>query len=390
MSVKDEIFRSSARALPPEPETDDFVLRNARRDRVFDMMDRRDLDVCVFAREANVRYASGAHRLWVAGPRMYVPTCVVIRRTRSVHVMSFAPSRIGIPADVGLYVMTADLVGLMEYFRGLEGVDDPRRVGTDGMSALFASVLPLAFPSAAFVDAHTDLVDVRRTKSPGEITRLRRAAAIADAAVGAASTLARPGAFEHELQAAFLSRLFLLGAQSYSAAGPFSVLDGQGGDLLGRRRLIEDDALVAVGGGVIVDGYEGCVGRTKWCGSPGNRPSPAIVDLYDTWREVMDTVVEACVPGATGADLARAHDKATSAMDSELVVRSVGLGAEGMLAGTGLGESFEETQVLGENMVLAVRLLVQAGDARYGGEEMVLVNVDAPEILTRLQGEIRA
>ena len=59
---------------------------------------KHDLDVLVLGRQANVRYVSGAPQLWVAGTRPFGPTCVVIRKTGAIHLLSTWDE--GVPDDI--------------------------------------------------------------------------------------------------------------------------------------------------------------------------------------------------------------------------------------------------------------------------------------------------
>ncbi|MBM2810537.1 MAG: hypothetical protein HW416_1296, partial [Chloroflexi bacterium] len=75
-----------------------------------------------------------------------------------------------------------------------------------------------ALPNATFEDA-TDVVGMARyVKSEGEITCLRRSAAIAEAGVDTMIELARPGLDEAELYAAVMHRMLELGSAYYPLA----------------------------------------------------------------------------------------------------------------------------------------------------------------------------
>src|ERR1700759_4637487 len=77
--------------------SDDLALRTGRRARVLAQMEANDLDVLVLGRQANVRYVTGAPQLWVAGTRPFGPTCVLVRETGAVHLVSTWDE--GIPED---------------------------------------------------------------------------------------------------------------------------------------------------------------------------------------------------------------------------------------------------------------------------------------------------
>src|SRR6201984_715715 len=76
----------------------DRALRSGRRQPALEQMAAHDLDVLVLGRQANVRYVSGAPQLWVAGTRPFGPTCVLVRATGAVHLLSTWDE--GIPDDI--------------------------------------------------------------------------------------------------------------------------------------------------------------------------------------------------------------------------------------------------------------------------------------------------
>lgn len=75
-------------AMSTEVLPDERALRLGRRQRALEQMAAHDLDVLVLGRQANVRYVTGAPQLWVAGTRPFGPTCVVVRETGAVHLLS--------------------------------------------------------------------------------------------------------------------------------------------------------------------------------------------------------------------------------------------------------------------------------------------------------------
>ena len=77
---------------------DDRALRCGRRERALAQMEAHDLDVLVLGRQANVRYVAGAPQLWVAGTRPFGPTCVLVRATGEIHLLSTWDE--GVPEDI--------------------------------------------------------------------------------------------------------------------------------------------------------------------------------------------------------------------------------------------------------------------------------------------------
>ena len=67
---------------------DDRALRIARRERAVAAMKEHDLDILVLGRPANVRYVAGVPLLWNAGTRAFGPSCVLVRETSDVYLLS--------------------------------------------------------------------------------------------------------------------------------------------------------------------------------------------------------------------------------------------------------------------------------------------------------------
>src|SRR5262245_64800864 len=77
---------------------DSSTLRGGRRQRALAQMEAHDIDILVLGRQANVRYVTGAPQLWVAGTRPFAPTCVVVRETGEIHLLSTWDE--GVPDDI--------------------------------------------------------------------------------------------------------------------------------------------------------------------------------------------------------------------------------------------------------------------------------------------------
>jgi Xaa-Pro aminopeptidase len=363
------------------------ALRRARRDRVIAAMADLDLDACVFGREGNVRYASGVRRLWTASSRPFVPTCLVMAERDEVQLLSFSASYEGMPEEVlpdDFFPVTWNPMNFVERFTSTEGAAQARRVGFDGLSPFFEGLMRQAFPNAEFVAAEEMMRGLRRVKLPEEIVCLRTAAAIAESALYAAAVEVRPGVTEKHLQATFLDRMCALGTSQFAQQGTFTQIDPEGrlrwitGD-----RTLDEGAMVALAGGVLWAGYEGSLARTWWCAQQ-RRPSDAHRGLYQRWRDVIDPVVAACVPGSDGAALRVAYEKAGGEPGGATLAYSIGLGHEGPIAGGGLSPAGEAAQGIEAGMVLGVKALVSGPEGGYLGEDMVLITASGPELLTTL------
>ena len=164
---------------------DDRALRSGRRQRALDQMAAHDLDVLVLGRQANVRYVAGAPQLWVAGTRPFGPTCVLVRATGAVHLLSTWDE--GVPDDIpheNLYGISWNPMNTISALQRIEGAATARRVGTDALSPVFAQLLPTAFPNAELVDGELAMRAARRIKTAEEVAALRDAIAVAESAPG--------------------------------------------------------------------------------------------------------------------------------------------------------------------------------------------------------------
>src|SRR6201990_180109 len=160
---------------------DDRALRSGRRRRALEQMVAHDLDVLVLGRLANVRYVTGAPQLWVAGTRPFGPSCVLVRETGAIHLLSTWDE--GVPDDIpheNLYGISWNPMNTMSALQRIHGSATARRVGTDALSPVFAQLLPTAFPSAELVDGELAMRAARRIKTDEEVVALREASSVAE------------------------------------------------------------------------------------------------------------------------------------------------------------------------------------------------------------------
>src|ERR1700755_3131203 len=160
---------------------DDRALRSGRRRRARDQMVAHDLDVLVLGRLANVRYVTGAPQLWVAGTRPFGPSCVLVRETGAIHLLSTWDE--GVPEDIpheNLYGISWNPMNTVAALQRIDGTAGARRVGTDALSPVFAPLLPMVFPNAVLVDGELAMRAARRIKTDDEVAALREAIAVAE------------------------------------------------------------------------------------------------------------------------------------------------------------------------------------------------------------------
>ncbi len=171
---------------------------------------------------------------------------------------------------------------------------------------------------------------LRLIKSDSEITCVRRAAELADAAWDRALELAGPGAFEGDILAAMHAAIFQ-GDGDYPAnnfiigSGPAALLCRYAS---GRRRLESQDQLTLEWAGTYRH-YHAAMMRTIAIGPPPDRQ----VEMHGVAREALLAVEDSLRPGRTAGDAFDAHAR---------VLDAAGFQAHRMNAcGYSLGTTFE-------------------------------------------------
>jgi Xaa-Pro dipeptidase len=361
---------------------DDDAVRTDRRARLWAAMDRHDLDAVVLGRPAEIAFAAGARQLWTAGSRPFGATCVAVRATGHVHLLSI--SDFDVPAEIGhddLYGMWWNPANLTRELAAIPGLAGARRVGTTSSSLTFARLVGAVAPGAELVDGSGALWEARLPKSAAEVERILAAVAIARTGLAAMDAALVPGATERSLRAACLEAIAAAGAPTAPTEGVACATAPTGPVHL--RRLdrtdpIADGQLVVLDPSGFYRGYEGGIGRTRVVGETA---TSAHQQLYDRCRSARRAVIGACVPGATGADLAGTWAAAGEAPPPFPVVYGVGLGMEPPIidASSGIGAG----AVLQAGTVLAVTGWVAAeGVGGVLERDLVLVADDGPVVLT--------
>jgi Xaa-Pro dipeptidase len=361
---------------------DDLALRTGRRARVLAQMEADNLDILVLGRQANVRYVTGAPQLWVAGTRPFAPICVLVRATGEIHLNSSWDE--GIPEEIGhdhLYGLAWNPMTLIGVLKQIDGAADAQRVGTDAMSPSFAQLLPMAFPHADFVDGETAMKAARRIKTADELLVLRRALTVAERGLAAALSGLTAGITEQALNGVLMEAM---------AAGGFSTSATQDGVWItspayswrvGRRdgRIGEGD-LVALAAGALADGYVGEVGRTWPVGRGGE--APEVRALFGRSDDLWQSLIGACRPGASAANLLAAYDAAGEALPPIPVAHGLGLGFDPPVVSPDLPAT-TAAERLDPGSVLALTAYVwQEGAGAVFRRDAVLITDDGAEVLT--------
>ena len=155
------------------------------------------------------------------------------------------------------------------------------------------------------LDASDVVTRQRVVKSPAELTYVRKAAALADAALTEGLRLANPGAFEGDILAAVQGAVFkgdgdYPGNEFIIASGPAAHL---GRYFAGRRYLDADDQLTLELAGVFRH-YHSCLMRTIKVGAP---PTQRHSDMHTLALEALEACTAALRPGRPVGDVYAAY-----------------------------------------------------------------------------------
>jgi Xaa-Pro aminopeptidase len=359
--------------LPDNP-----ALRYGRRERAFAAMEAHDLDVLVLGRPANIRYVAGVPLLWNAGARPFGPGCVLVRSTGEVYLLSTWDE--GVPDEIShdhLYGITWNPMNFVPVLRGIGDAAEPRRVGTDGLSPLFAQLLPMAFPGAEIVDGERALSVARRVKTAEEVAAIRTAIGIAEAGLAAAVTELRPGVSERELTGVFMDAMASRGVTTPATQRVARITTPP---RRGAGARVQPGDLVAFDAGVVANGYTGEVGRT-WLVKENGGVS-RVRDLYKRWGELWTRLVEASQPGARGSALFAAYEAAGEPVPVAPIVHGLGLGLDEPVVVRDLPASAAEGRLDAGAVVVVTAYVEDAEVGAVMGKEAVLVTPAGPEVLT--------
>ena len=356
-------------------------LRKERRVRLFDALTAEGIDALVLGRPANVRYASGARQLWRAGCAPFGPVSVVVAETGRVHLMSVWDE--GVPPEIDrddLYPLTWNPANLLAELQAIPGLAKVRRLGTDGVTPMFAQQLRVVAPSAELADAAPVLWRARRTKTSDELACLRTAAALAEAALQAMRERVAPGVSERGLLGAYYECIASMGVPAPPSESVVFATSSRGPvdfRFSARDRPLGDGELVVLSPGALYAGYEADVGTTVLAGATAPLGAGP---LTERCRRGLDVLLDECRLGATGADLYRAWQQTGEPLPPVVLAHGLGLGVEPPVIGLGRGHDAP----LEEGSVLCVQSWVSAEGA--GGcleRATVLIAKDGPELLTR-------
>ncbi|MGI9336547.1 MAG: M24 family metallopeptidase [Gammaproteobacteria bacterium] len=295
--------------------------------------------------------------------------------------------------DIRIWVDAADknpadeLRAILADYRA-EGAKLGIELDAYGLTAFNGKRVESSMTGFCTLEDASDLVSrLRLRKSDAEMAYVRRAAALADDALEAATALARPGAFEGDILAAMQGAVFE-GGGDYPGNG---FIIGSGPDALlcryftGRRHLSGVDQLTVELAGAYRQ-YHACLMRTLLIGEAHEQHRAMHAACCDAMAGCMEAVRPACTMGEVFDAHARIMDAAGFARH-RLNACGYSLGAtyqptwmDGPMFYTG------NPTVIEPGMVLFLHMILMNSDANRAMTlgQTVLVTEDGHERLSRL------
>ena len=365
--------------MSTDVRADGRELRFGRRQRALEQMEAHDIDVLVLGRQANVRYVTGAPQLWIGGTRPFGPVCVMLRGSGEIFLMSTDDE--GVPEEIGrdrLYGLAWNPMTFIDVLQNIEGSSTAKRVGTDAITPTFATLLPMAFPNAEFVDGELPMLAARRTKTADEVVAMAPAVRVAETGVAAAVAELRPGLTEQTLTGAVLEAMAAGGVSTPATQDAAWVTSREHPWRRADVGEVRAGDLIAFSAGALADGYVAEVART-W---PVGETTDATRSLYERSNRLWDKLIAACRPGARAGDLLAAYEAAGEPAPPMAVAHGLGLGFDPPVISPQLPAT-ADAERLDPGMVLALTGYVwQDGLGGVLRRDSVVIADDGPRVLT--------
>jgi Xaa-Pro dipeptidase len=237
-------------------------------------------------------------------------------------------------------------------------------------------------------------------KTVDELACIREAQRITEAAMLHVEPMLRtPGTTQTDLTARFVRHAVELGAEHIGidpiwqvmaptkAEGPWTVQGGVAFPTPSAPVPLAEGDVIWVDTGIHVGGYASDFGRT-WIAGPDPTPTERQQAQFERWMAIYRAAVDACAPGVSAGDVAKAATAAAGGagtgrdgrpwIEHFYLAHSVGTdSAEMPMIGTDLGEEFDASQVLAPGMVLVFEPVIwDEGAAGYRSEDIIAITDD--------------
>jgi Xaa-Pro dipeptidase len=365
-------------------------MRRERFERLQLQLDAQGVDGLVLLGSSSVAYATGAAAPAQDGDRaaLFRPVAVVVKGEEAPHLYTLYVD--GVPSDLPDDHLHEPLFpdlddGIELFAKALAGhFPSGARVGVDDQTHPMLRGLP----SFDWVEASDVVGAAKLTKTPDEIACIRNAQRLNELAMTDALAILRPGVRQIDLSAAFLRRVFELGASANGIdpiwqvmaptreLGPWTLHGDLAYPTVTTDRFLRQGDVIWVDAGITWEGYASDYGRT-WI--TGADPDDRQERQFRRWRTVVDAALDVLKPGVSALELGKAaldaNDGVRPWIDHFYLAHGVGTeSAEMPLVGTDLGEAFDERLIMQPGMVLVFEPVIwEDGFAGYRSEDIVAV-----------------
>lgn len=364
------------------------------------VMREKGVDALVLLGNGNVVYATGASWPLLDAGLSHVERPVAIVLADDPHPHLYMPFREGsaweseLPADHvhgPLYLEFDE--GVERFAKVLAELVPPgASIAVDELTGAMRHASSRLFRSGPPSDAALVVGPAKLSKTPDQISCIRKACRITEEAVVDVQRALAPGVRQIDLSAQFVRRAFELGATANMLEAIWQVMPTTRdsgnvwtttGDLAlplltTEKELVKGDVLWT-DVSITYEGYCSDFGRT-WI--VGEEPTARQQEQYLKWREILGAVLAVTKAGATSGDLARAAIAANGGRKPWLphfyLGHSIGTNAAEMpMIGTDLGQEFDDNFVFPAGMVLVLEPVVwEDGTGGYRSEEIVVITED--------------
>jgi Xaa-Pro aminopeptidase len=288
----------------------DYAARRARFD---DQMSAAGVDAAFLPIASDLEYLTGLGRGIpnfgnVSQAHDWVTGCFLRPGRAPVFLVTRMHAEFDMGGDApGELVVVRETDDGREVFDRVAGGLGPVRTLAVGARLWAETTMQLlrVFGSPALVSAEPLVNRLRRVKSPDELDVMTRAAAIADATMGAVQDRVRPGVTMDELVEEVEHQMRVRG--SLTPSFTTHIFTGGAGEVLesrapGGRQALRPGDSVLFDFGAVLDGYCSDFGRTVFCGEPTaeyRRAHQVMLDAQEAGRQ-------AARPGVRCAEVNRA------------------------------------------------------------------------------------
>ena len=367
-------------------------MRRDRFRRIQDQLEAQGVDGLVLLGSSAVAYATGAAVPAQDGDRaaLFRPVAVVVQGDSAPHLYTLFVDGVAadLPDDHLHGPLFPDLddgmdqfaTALAEHFRpgARVGVDDQTHAMLRGLHGV------------DWVDATHVMGAAKITKTPDEVACIRNAQRLNELAMIDALAILRPGVRQTDLSAAFLRRVFELGASAGGIdpiwqvmaptreLGPWTLHGDLAYPTVTTDRFLREGDIIWVDAGIIWEGYASDYGRT-WINSADPVPDDRQEAQFRRWRSVVDAALDILKPGVSALQLGKAAIEANDGIrpwiEHFYLAHGVGTdSAEMPLIGTDFGEQFDEQLIIESGMVIVFEPVIwEDGAAGYRSEDIVAV-----------------